>query len=410
MSGIFSQYRGLRRENYILFFGRMVTNFGAMVWPMLTMILNQKMGMSAGDTALVLVAAGVLMLPASLLAGRLADRCNKRMLIVCGDLASILLYLICGLLPLSGASIVLMIAAAVFQRMEDPAYNALIADITPTERRDAAYSLQYLGANIGMVLSPTIAGFLFREHLWLAFLINGGAIACSTCLIFFGLKNIAPAADGGARSEYQAAREDDSLVRILRENPVLLLYLAIMAVESAAYQQFGYLMPLDLGRVHGEDGALVFGAVTSFNCLVVVALTPLFTRAFAHVSDPGKTLAGQCLQAAGFMVFALLLGRIPAYYVSMLLFTCGEIFITIAVGPFLANRIPASHRGRINGLDTVVCIAAQSASQTTSGRIFDRAGSGAAWGFTLGLCAISALLCVRLIFADRRRYPKLYQK
>ena len=40
----FSQYRGLRRENYVLFFGRIVTNMGSMVWPMLTMILNQKLG------------------------------------------------------------------------------------------------------------------------------------------------------------------------------------------------------------------------------------------------------------------------------------------------------------------------------------------------------------------------------
>ncbi len=32
----FSQYRGLRRENYVLFFGRIVTNMGSMVWPMLT--------------------------------------------------------------------------------------------------------------------------------------------------------------------------------------------------------------------------------------------------------------------------------------------------------------------------------------------------------------------------------------
>ena len=38
----FSQYRGLRREIYILCFGRVVTNLGSMVWPMLTLILSQK--------------------------------------------------------------------------------------------------------------------------------------------------------------------------------------------------------------------------------------------------------------------------------------------------------------------------------------------------------------------------------
>ena len=42
---IFSQYKGLRKENYILFIGRIVTNLGSMVWPVLTLILNQKMGL-----------------------------------------------------------------------------------------------------------------------------------------------------------------------------------------------------------------------------------------------------------------------------------------------------------------------------------------------------------------------------
>lgn len=69
---LISQYRGLRRENYILCFGRLVTAMGAMVWPMLTMILNQKMGMSAQQIAWVM-AAGILTLPANLLGGKMAD-------------------------------------------------------------------------------------------------------------------------------------------------------------------------------------------------------------------------------------------------------------------------------------------------------------------------------------------------
>ena len=72
----FSQYRGLRRENYVLFFGRIVTNMGSMVWPMLTMILNQKLGMSAGNIAILTAVFGILMMPATLFGGKLADRLN----------------------------------------------------------------------------------------------------------------------------------------------------------------------------------------------------------------------------------------------------------------------------------------------------------------------------------------------
>ena len=58
---LFSQYRGLRKEIYILFFGRVVTNLGSMIWPMLTMILSQKLGLRAAMISYVMVSAGVIM-------------------------------------------------------------------------------------------------------------------------------------------------------------------------------------------------------------------------------------------------------------------------------------------------------------------------------------------------------------
>ena len=45
--GFFKQYMGLRKEMYILFWGRVVTNMGALVWPMMTLILKNKLGYSA---------------------------------------------------------------------------------------------------------------------------------------------------------------------------------------------------------------------------------------------------------------------------------------------------------------------------------------------------------------------------
>ena len=57
---LLNQYRGLRKEVYVLFFGRVVTNLGAMVWPLLTLIMNQKLGMSASLVAVVSVIASAL--------------------------------------------------------------------------------------------------------------------------------------------------------------------------------------------------------------------------------------------------------------------------------------------------------------------------------------------------------------
>ena len=79
---LINQYRGLRREIYILVFGRIVTNLGSMIWPVMTMILSQKIGLSAAEISYYFVGSSLIMLPANLLGGRLADRFNKKWIIV----------------------------------------------------------------------------------------------------------------------------------------------------------------------------------------------------------------------------------------------------------------------------------------------------------------------------------------
>ena len=405
---LFNQYRGLRRENYVLFLGNIVTNMGSMVWPMMTLILDKKMGLSAGNIALLLMAGSVICMPASLYGGRLADRVNKKKIIVVGDMVSVTCYIICGLVPLSYVTIGLIMLASVFQSIEGPAYNALIADITPTRDREKAYSLLYLGGNIGLMISPTLSGILFKEYLWLAFIISGVAIGCSTLLIWFLVRDIEPVQEESEEAVYQKARENVSVWQVLRDNKPVLLFTVITALYFAAYNQFSFLMPLEMGRIHGENGALIFGTVTSLNCIIVVIFTPLFTGWFRRLPETVKMVAGRGLLITGYLVFILLLGRIPVYYAAIILFTWGEIFNTLAEGPYESRRVPSSHRGRLSSVLGVAQGILLSLFDVGVGKVYDLAGSRGAWTIVMTAAALSLLLALCLIRMDRRAYPKLY--
>ena len=408
LAGLFSQYRGLRREIYVLFIGRIVTGMGSMVWPMLTMILSGKLGMSAQDIAELMIAAGLVLLPANLVGGKLADRYNKKNVIVICDFISVSCYIAAGFVPLGPATIVLILIAAILQSMEHPSYSALFADMSSTRDRQRAFSLSYLGVNLGLVLSPTIAGLLFKDHLDLIFIISGAAIGVSTLLILLFVHDISKEPDDGEEAVYQQEQKA-GIFTVLKENRILLLYILIVSVYGAAYGQYGYIMPLDMGRVHGDSGALIFGTISSLNCIVVVLFTPLFTKLFRRVSELKKLLAGQALVGAGYLLFLLLLGHIPAYYMAMLLFTWGEILATLADGPYLTKRIPASHRGRVTGVISVVSAVCAGAIELSVGRLYDNVGSSAAWMLIISLLAASALLTVVLLLLDKKRYPKLYE-
>lgn len=406
---MFSQYRGLRKEIYVLCFGRIVTNLGAMVWPMLTMILNQKMGMGAGTISLVMALVSGIMLPVNVLGGRLADHYNKKNVIVICDLISIISYLICAFLPLSYASLGMILIAALCQTMEWPSYNALIADITRTADRERAYSLMYLGGNLGLILSPTIAGMLFAHYLWLSFLISGISIACSTVLIFLMVRDIRVEKEDTETAIYQAGRETDSLRQILFERPILLLFVLIYGLYSGIYQQANVLMPLELGRIHGEAGALIYGSVFSVNCIIVVIFTPLITRWFHRFTEPQKMLVGDGLILIGFAVFLVFLGHIPPYYVSMTIFTWGEIFMMLADSPYTSARIPASHRGRINGLNAVAQAILTAGCQLLIGQLYERHSPLMAWASVYAIGAVLIVLTILLGIRDKKVFPKLYE-
>ena len=87
---ILSEYKGLRRELYILFIGRMMTNMGSMIWPMFTLILSKKLGLSAGTIATYMLIFSIVALPMNLIGGKLADKYSKKNIIVFCDIVSIL--------------------------------------------------------------------------------------------------------------------------------------------------------------------------------------------------------------------------------------------------------------------------------------------------------------------------------
>ena len=408
MLKLLNQYRGLRREVYILFFGRIVTNLGSMIWPVMTLILSQKMGLSASEISVYMLGSSILMLPASLVGGKLADRFNKKRLIIVCDIVSIVCFLASGVVPLGIVTIILFVTASVFQSVEYPSYDALFADLSTTKDRERAYSLEYLGGNLGLVLSPTIAGLLFKDYLWLSFLISGVSIGLSTLLIALLVKDITPVEDDAEEAEYQKSKEGASIFRVLKENPLLLLFLVTAALYYGAYGQYNFIMPLDMAAVHGDDGAVIFGTVSSLNCILVVLFTPLITKLFSKVRDTGKILVGRLLVLGGYVIFLLLLGFIPGYYIAMVVFTWGEIFSTISEEPYMTTRIPASHRGRFNGLMSVICTVIIGAIDLSVGGLYDNAGSTWTWTLILGITLLSAALVIILIVRDRKAYPKLY--
>ena len=401
------QYKNLSKEIYILFFGRIVTSMGSLIWPLLTLILKNKLGYSATTIATLTMAMSILQFPMMLLGGKLADTLNRKWIIVICDLVTVTAYIICGILPLSNFSIVLFYLAGVFATIEGPSYDALVADLSDSESREKAYSLQYLGMNLGLVLSPTIGGLLFENYLWLAFILTGLATLSSTILILLFIKRLS--VEKKNISAYEEKRENESVFRILRERKALILYALVCGFGGIVYAQFNYLLPLNMENLYGAKGATLFGMLTSTNALVVIIATPLITTFMSRLMDVRKIFVGESLIVLGLFGYRFVQGAIGLYFILMIIFTIGEVFNTLGHQPYMTRRIPSTHWGRVNSFVNTVSGFCSGVGNILIGKIVDTSGYDVAW-FVVGIIgAVAITLIVLLNLLDKRQFKLLYE-
>lgn len=416
MKQLITQYGGLKREIYILFFGRLVTAMGSFVWPMLTFFLTTKLGLSDGTATLMIATVSVLSFPAALVGGKLADRFSRKTIIIVFDCITVSMYLLAAILPMTLFTAILLFAAGLFQTIESPAYDALNADYSTSRQREKAYSLSYLGFNLGYIVGASVAGILFEKFVRLAFCINGLAIFVSTVLIiFFVHKKNAITEDAESLnesySEYeQPVDEKISVLAVLRQRPVLIGMLLVGCLASMPVSLMGLLLPLQLKDAMGEAGATLYGYLNSLNGFVVIVFTPILTVLLKKLTEIPKTIIGLLLFLAGNLFFSLGTGAFMLF-VGMFIFTLGEVVEVLGHNPYASRRVPASHRGRVGGISSVVHSVFSSLTQYLISFMLIATESNyrLIWMVFMVCGIVGAVLYGFMYGPDKRTFPKLYE-
>lgn len=406
----FSMYSHLPREIYVLAFGKIMTSMGALIWPMLTLIMSEKLGLNGQTIGLYMMLFSLVMGPFYLLGGKLADKYNKKHIIVTFDLIGNSLYFVCAVLPMSMTTLYLLAIASLFQSMEQPAYDALIADLTTYRDRERAYSLNYLSMNLGLVLAPTIGGMLFNDYLSLSFFINGLADISSTLMLLIFIKNVKITdRDHKSMNEYEKG-ETGSIFKVFSERKLFFLLFVISGIAALIYNQFNFLMPLHMEEAFRGSGAFKFGILTSINAVVVVIGTPILTRKFSGVIDIRIMYLGQLLESLGLAFFIFVNHHFVTAVAGIIIFTTGEILGSISKTPYLTKRIPETHRGRVLSITTSCAGLIGVLSNYVIGTFIDYYTFRTVWIIiaVIGLFVMSLYsIYLRL---DRKAYPGLYSK
>jgi MFS family permease len=320
----------------------------AMSLPFLAIYLAKTTAMSHGAIGLVAGAGSLAGTLGGFFGGALSDRFGRRVIMLAALFGWAAVFVGFSLAKLPAVFLLLSMVNGLCRSFYEPVSQALMADLTPKERRFRVFSLRYLAINIGVAVGPLLGAFFGLKSSSLPFLLTGlvyfaYAVTLYALLIAFGIKRI----EGEAKSGVTIG----SAWRVIRQDGALRYYLGGGMIGAIGYSQ----MTVTLSQYvegHFAKGVELFAALMSVNALTVVLLqVPLVRWAESRRSPLAAIAAGNVMFALGDIGFAVS-GSAAAMIASMAVFTIGEILNYPAANLLIDRLAPEGMRGTYYGAQT----------------------------------------------------------
>jgi hypothetical protein len=311
--------------------------------------------------ALVGVAWSLPQVLLMLLSGALADRFNRRRLMIAGDLIRCAAIATIGTLSITGQLTIplvigLVVVYGVGQAIFQPSFSAIVPTIVPGELLVEANSLaQFVRPFSMMLLGPLIGGLLIAAFGagW-AFVFDGGTFAFSALMILLMRTRPEPRdPDSGQRLMSEVA---EGLRYVIAHRWLILAMVGATVSLLATWGPWETLVPYVIkNELHGGPTALglVFGA----GGLGSVAAALFFGQRGTLPRRPVTALyLAWAIAMFGTAGFGLVTGVWQAMIVALATEAC--ITILIVIWYTLVQRlVPNDLLGRVTSLDWMISIA-----------------------------------------------------
>ncbi len=400
-----NQYRGFSKEIYILLFARIINALGFFVFPFLLFFFTNKLGVSSEITGRFLFFVALVHVPGSLLGGKLSDAIGRKKTIIVFTTLGAISYIICGMMGETIMIGYLVIAASFFFSAADPAISAMIMDLTEPDNRQSVISLIYLGLNVGVSLGSIVAGFLFENFTKWLFWGDGLTAIFSIILIGLFIQETLPDHEDIHHIE-RSNRKDEfsekgSFLRVVFRRPFLVAFALISIIFSFIYSQTGFLLPDHLNVLFDKQASVYYGFLLSLNGVVVVVLTPFLMVLTKRIKPAVNVALAGLIYAFGFgmLIYAK---SISWFFVSVFIWTLGEIIGGVNTGVYIANHAPVTHRARFQSLFTITKESGRGLGPLLIGAYLMTNSVEKAWGIIVFASVIGCIGMLTLHFVETR--------
>jgi MFS family permease len=349
-------FRSMQVRNYRLFAtGQLIKLVG--VWMMFTAQDWLVLDLSGNSPAALGMVTALQFLPVLLLtlwAGKLADRLNKRKLLIAANAAFAVTAVVFAILVASGVVVlwhVFLFAGllGIANAIETPVRQAFVSELVEMRLLPNALSLSAATFNTARIGGPALAGVA------LALLDVGPVFLIATALAIAPVFSYLMMRTADLRVAAKPASDDETKImdglRYVRKRHDLLLPIVLMAVVG----MIGFNFPVTLAalaKINFNAGPSTFGLLTT--ALAVGALGGALAGSARRARPGAYVVLGA---AIAFGVSEIAVGFAPSFIVAMILLVPTgffSIYLAQAANHRVQMGVDSAYRGRVMALYVLV--------------------------------------------------------
>lgn len=375
----------------------LATAGGSMIWPFLLIYASGKLNLPLSTVAtLISINAGTGLL-ASLIAGTLADKVGRKVVMNLSLTINGLAYFLLMRAETYPQFVGLMIMVGLSNPLYQVGADAMLADMIPSEKRTDAYAINRIANNAAFALGPAIGGFLATRSYDLAFYCAGiGFLSYSVLLFFLARETLnRSTADVGIPSS-----QAEGYGRVLQDKNYM-AFVAMISLGLIAPTMLWILMPVYTKTNFGIPEAL-YGWIPTTNALMCVFVQYSVTS----ITRKYRTLP---VLGIGMLIYALGAGSVAlmssfwGFWLSMVILTFGELTLVPTASKYVADLAPSALRGRYMSMHWLGWGLARTLSPMIGGFLNDTIAPRAIWigGLLVGLTSTLGIFLLSRVSAPR---------
>ena len=372
-----NNFRGFRREIWILTLVTFINRAGTMVLPFLSKYLNDDLHFSLPQIGNILVCFGLGSMVGSWLGGKLSDKIGFYKIMIFSLFVSGLMFFglqyITSYVGLCISIFLIMVVADMFR----PAMFVSLNVYAKPENRTRALTLVRLAVNLGFAAGPALGGLIIMNIGYKGLFWADGATCIIAILTFWLLvkEKKKPAESKEEKALLEASRES-----VFKDKPFW-IFLFMCVITGVLFFQLFTTIPL-YHKKQFDLNELQTGLLLTLNGVLIFFLEmPIVSYIERNKLDKVKIVSIGCFLMAISMFLMLLNFWAGILIIMMLFMTVAEMFAFPFSNSFAMSRAPKGHEGRYMAIFTMSFSAAHVLSAKIGMGIVDIFGYQMNWLF-----------------------------